>query len=300
MRFQYVFQEIGTGLRRNLTMTIAVVVTVTISLFLLGLALLMRAQATTMKDYWYDRVEISVFMCNAYDTGEQCATGQVNDEQKAAIMRTLEEHPEVESVQHESQDQAYERFQDRFQDSIAESITADQLQESFRVKLQNPERYEGVVSAVAGLPGVNQVVDLRQILSNFFRMLNHIQFGALALAGLAVLAALLLIANTVRVAAFSRRRETGIMRLVGASNFYIQLPFVIEAAIAGLIGGAVACGFLAVVEATAIQRVAAPALSFTSWVGWSDVFAIMPILLITGVAMAAVTGFITLRRYLRV
>ena len=300
MRFQYVFQEIGTGLRRNLTMTVAVVVTVTISLFLLGLALLMRAQATTMKDYWYDRVEISVFMCNAYDTGEQCATGQVNEEQKAAIIQTLESHPEVESVEFESQDQAYQRFQDRFQDSIAESITADQLQESYRVKLQNPERYEGVVSAVAGLPGVNQVVDLRQILSNFFRMLNHIQFGALALAGLAVLAALLLIANTVRVAAFSRRRETGIMRLVGASNFYIQLPFVIEAAIAGLIGGAVACGFLAVVEATAIQRVAAPALSFTSWVGWSDVFAIMPILLITGVAMAAVTGFITLRRYLRV
>ncbi len=300
MRFQYVFQEIGTGLRRNLTMTVAVVVTVTISLFLLGLALLMRAQASTMKDYWYDRVEISVFMCNAYDTGEQCATGQANEEQKAAILQTLESHPEVESVQFESQDQAYLRFQDRFQDSIAESITADQLQESYRVKLQNPERYEGVVSAVAGLPGVNQVVDLRQILSNFFRMLNHIQFGALALAGLAVLAALLLIANTVRVAAFSRRRETGIMRLVGASNFYIQLPFVIEAAIAGLIGGAVACGFLAVVEATAIQRVAAPALSFTSWVGWSDVFAIMPILLITGVAMAAVTGFITLRRYLRV
>ncbi len=300
MRFQYVFQEIGTGLRRNLTMTIAVVVTVTISLFLLGLALLMRAQASTMKDYWYDRVEISVFMCNAYDTGEQCATGQVNEEQKATILQTLEAHPEVESVEFESQQQAYERFQERFQESIAESITADQLQESYRVKLKNPERYEGVVSAIAGLPGVNQVVDLRELLSDFFRMLSYIQRGALALAGLGVLAALLLIANTVRVAAFSRRRETGIMRLVGASNFYIQLPFVVEAAIAGLIGGAVACGFLAIVEATAIQRVAAPALSFTSWVGWSDVIAIMPILLITGVAMAAVTGFITLRRYLRV
>jgi cell division transport system permease protein len=300
MRLNYVFQEIGTGLRRNLTMTIAVVVTVAISLSLLGAGLLIRQQANTMKDYWYDKIEISVFLCNAYDSGERCASGQVTDAQKEQIEATLKSNPEVAGVFYESQEDAYRLFQERFQDSIADNITADQLQESFRVKLKNPEQYEGVVSAVSGLEGVQQVVDQRQLLDKFFKLLNGIQTGALVIAALALLAAVLLVANTVRVAAFSRRRETGIMRLVGASNLYIQLPFVLEAAIAGLVGAVVACAAIALLEGLFILPVLVPAFPFTAFVGWSHVLAIFPILIIAGVVMASVAGFITLRRYLHV
>jgi cell division transport system permease protein len=300
MRFQYVFSEITNGLRRNLTMTIAVVITVAISIALFGTGLLIRAQSETTKGYWYDKVEISVFMCNAYATGAGCAGGEVTDAQRQVISDTLESHPEVDEVFYETQEQAYEHFQSQFQDSIADSITPDQLPESFRVALNNPEEYDGVVSAVAGLPGVQDVVDQRELLGGLFRALNGFQAGAIIVAGLQVVAATLLIANTIRLAAFSRRRETGIMRLVGASNFYIQLPFILEAAIAGLIGSIVGCLAVFGLEEFIVQRLVAPNFTFTAWVDSGDVWAIVPLLLATGVAISAVASFITLRRYLRV
>jgi cell division transport system permease protein len=300
MHVQYLASEIGTGLRRNLTMTIAVVVTVAISLALFGAGLLIRAQAETMKDYWYDRIEISVFMCNEFDSGATCASGAVTDDQKDVILETLETNAEVEEVFYESQDDAYELFRDRFEDSIADNITPEQLQESYRVKLVNPEEFEGVVSSVSGLPGVAQVVDQRALLDRFFRLLNGFQVAALAIAAVQVFAAVLLISNTIRVAAFSRRRETGIMRLVGASNWSIQLPFILEAAIAGLIGGLLASGVLVAFQAFFVEDILVPAFRFTAWVDWPDVWAIVPILLLTGTGIAAIASFITLRRYLRV
>ncbi len=300
MHVQYLASEIGTGLRRNLTMTVAVIMTVAISLALFGAALLIRAQAETMKDFWYDRIEISVFLCNEFDSGATCASGAVTDDQKDVILDTLESNPEVETVFFESQEQAYDLFRERFEDSIADNITPDQLQQSYRVKLVNPEEYEGVVSSVAGLPGVAQVVDQRALLDRFFRLLNGFQIAALAIAAVQVVAAVLLISNTIRVAAFSRRRETGIMRLVGASNWSIQLPFILEAAIAGLIGGVLASGVLIAFQRFFVEDILVPAFRFTAWVDWPDVWMIVPILLLTGTGIAAVASFITLRRHLRV
>jgi cell division transport system permease protein len=300
MRFQYVLSEIATGLRRNLTMTLAVIITVAISMGFLGTGLLVRAQASTMKDYWYDKIEISVFMCNAFDKGSGCAGGQVTAEQKALIEQTLTTHPEVRQVFAESQEQAYERFQEQFQDSIAETITPDQLQESFRVELRNPERYEGVVSAVAGLPGVHQVIDQREVLEPFFDVLNSLQVAAAAVSAIMVVAAVLLIANTIRLAAFSRRRETGIMRLVGASNFYIQLPFILEAAIAGVVGALLAAAGIVLVKWLFIDARMAEALRFVAWVDWADTLRVLPWLLVAGVGLTAIAAFVTLRRYLRV
>ena len=300
MHVQYLASEIGTGLRRNVTMTVAVVVTVAISLALFGAGLLIRAQAETMKDFWYDKIEISVFLCNDFDTGATCASGAVSDEQKDVILATLEDSPQVDEVFFETQEQAYELFRDRFDDSIADNITPEQLQESYRIKLANPEEYEGVVSAVSGLPGVAQVVDQRALLDRFFRLLNGFQMAALAIAAVQVFAAILLISNTIRVAAFSRRRETGIMRLVGASNWSIQLPFILEAAIAGLIGGVVAALVLIGFQAFFVEDILVPAFRFTAWVGWADVWTIVPILLLTGTGIAAIASFVTLRRYLRV
>jgi cell division transport system permease protein len=300
MRFHYVLSEIMTGLRRNLTMTLAVVITVAISMGFLGTGLLVRAQASTMKDYWYDKIEISVFMCNEFDKGSGCAEGQVTDGQKAQIEQTLTAHPQVRQVFLESQEQAYERFQEQFQDSIAETITPDQLQESFRVELRNPEEYEAVVSAVAGLPGVHQIVDQREVLEPFFDVLNSLQVVAAVISAIMVVAAVLLIANTIRLAAFSRRRETGIMRLVGASNFYIQLPFILEAAIAGVIGALLAACGIVLVKWLFIDGQMAQALRFVAWVDWADTLRVLPWLMVAGIGLTAIAAFVTLRRYLRV
>lgn len=300
MQVGYLASEVSTGLRRNVTMTVAVVVTVAISLALFGAGLMVRAQAATMKDYWYDKIEISVFMCNEFDTGAQCAAGAVSDDQRLLIRDTIEDHPEVAEVFYESQDRAYELFQERFDTAIADTITPEQLQESFRVKLVDPEEFDGVVSAVAGLPGVHQVVDQRTLLDRFFQILNGVQAAALGVALVQIVAAVLLISNTIRLAAFSRRRETGIMRLVGASNWAIQLPFVLEAAIAGLLGAIVAAVSIVAFYRYFVVDVLKPSFQFTSWIAWSDVLAILPWLLIAGVVIAATASFVTLRRYLRI
>jgi cell division transport system permease protein len=303
MRFQFVLQEIGIGLRRNLTMTVAVVISVAVSLTLLGVALLLRGQVDVMKGYWYDKVEVSVFLCTRGDSNiASCAGGDVTPAQTQEIKADLEKlEPVVKQVYFENQQQAFARFQEQFKDeAIADTITADQLPQSFRVKLSDPQQYEIVASAFSGRPGVARVEDQRKLLEPLFRLFNVIGTGALVLAVFVAIAALLLIVNTVRVAAFSRRRETGIMRLVGASNFYIQMPFMLEGAIAGAVGAGLASILVALAKYVGVDRYLEANFRFTPFVGWDAVAATVPILFIAGVGVSALISVITLRRYLRV
>ena len=225
MRAKFVLGEVGTGLRRNLTMTIAVIITVAVSLGLFGGGLLVRAQVDQMKDYWYDKVEVSIFLCGKVSEAQSCTAGAITKAQKAQIKEDLESlKPVVEQVYFESQAEAYERFQQQFKGSpLAENATVDQMPESFRVKLSDPTKYAVVASAFQGRPGVEDVRDQRQALDRLFKALGGLQAMALAIAIAMLIVTMLLIANTMRVAAFSRRRETSIMRLVGASNLYIQV-----------------------------------------------------------------------------
>jgi cell division transport system permease protein len=115
-------------------MTFAVVVTTAISLSLLGIGLLANAQVGAMKDYWYDKIEVSVFLCGNLSDSSSCAAGAVSADQRLSIQQDLQEMSVVDSVFYESQSQAFVRFQERFKDSaIAQNVTADQLPESFRV-----------------------------------------------------------------------------------------------------------------------------------------------------------------------
>jgi cell division transport system permease protein len=300
MRARFVLSEIGIGLRRNLTMTVAVVVTVAISLALFGVGLLIQRQVGTMKDYWYDKVEVTVYLCGNESEVPSCAAGAVTGSERDEIKSDLEALPQVREVFYESQEEAFKRFKERFEGSaIADNVTADALPESYRIKLKDPEQFQVVASALTGRPGVESVQDQRALLERFFRVLNTLQRIVIFIALFQVVAAALLISNTIRVAAFSRRRETGIMRLVGASNFYIQLPFLLEGAIAGLIGAVIASGLLAVGQYF-IQDEIAPAFSFTQFVGWDALISIIPILLVAGVALSGLASFVTLRRYLKV
>jgi len=301
MRAQFVMSEVGIGLRRNLTMTVAVIVTVAISLALFGAGLLIRAQVETMKDFWYDRVEVSVFLCGPDSVTPSCSGGAVTEQQRDEIEDVLRALPQVDTVFYESKEEAFERFKEQFKDSaIADNVTADALPESFRVKLTDPTKYDVVATAVEGKPGVEQVQDQRAILDRFFQVLNGFQVAALFIALVQIVAAALLISNTIRVAAFSRRRETGIMRLVGASNFYIQLPFLLEGAIAGLIGAILACASIIGIKKFFVEDRLEPSFQFTAFIGWEAVWVVVPILLLAGVGLSALASFLTLRRYLRV
>ncbi|NBY51382.1 MAG: ABC transporter permease [Actinobacteria bacterium] len=300
MRARFILSEVGIGLRRNLTMTFAVVITVAISLSLLGIGLLSNSQVRVMKDYWYDKIEVSVYLCGALSDSPSCSGGMVTPAQRLEIQNDLEDLPVVETVYYESQSEAFDRFQERFKDSaISQNVTADQLPESFRVKLKDPTQFAVVQSAFSGRPGVDVVQDQRSILEKFFRLLNVLRDGALAIGFASVLTAALLISNTLRIAAFNRRRETNVMKLVGASSFSIQLPFILEGVFSAILGWGFSVGLLSGLKIVIDDRIA-PLLTFTNFFTWNDVWVSSAYLLGTGLIVSALASILTLRKYLKV
>ena len=292
MRTRFVLSEMAIGLRRNLSMSIAVVLTVAISLTGLGAAWLTHKQIDSMKDFWFDKIQVSVFLKDG-----------VTQPERDAIYAELKRLPQVEHIYYESKDEAFQHAQKLFagQTAIRDIITRENLPESYRVKLYDPQRYTIVASAVSSMPGVDSVLGRSKQLENFFHALNGVQWviSLVALAGLA--ATILLIFNTVRLSAFSRRRETGIMRLVGASDFYIQAPFVLEGAVAGFIGAFLgALGLVAFKILFIDHGVHAVFGNIVQYIGWGAVWATIPYVLLVGVLISSVTSLLTLQRYLRV
>lgn len=303
MRAQFVLSEIGVGLRRNLTMTFAVIVSVALSLALFGGSLLMSQQVSTMKGYWYDKVNVSIFLCNKNDkeSSANCAKGAATEVQKKEIRSELNQMNIVDSVQFETSEQAYKHYKEQFSDSpLAASLTPDQMQESFRIKLKDPTRYDVISTAFAARPGVQEVQDQKRLVDDLFNLLNGMNYAALGVMTLMLVVALMLIVNTVRVSAFSRRRETGIMRLVGASSFYIQMPFIMEAAIAGLLGAGFACVLLVSGQYFLVDNWLAGQIDVINFIGWDAVLAKLPLVLAIGLLMPALAAFFALRKYLKV
>ena len=295
---RHTFSEAWSGLRRNASMTLAVVVTMWVSLTLFGAGLLVAQQVDRLKDDWYDKVEISVFLCVADSRGGNCVQGEAaTDAQRADIEQALKSNPEVAEVYYETKEQAYQQFKEYYADNdpILKSTTVDMMQDSFRVKLKNPEEYEGVVSAMSGMPGVEQVQDLRKILDPALA-----RWATVGLSALLLLAAALQIGNTIRLAAYSRRREIGIMRLVGASNWYIMLPFLLESLIAAIGGAALACLTLAAVQQFVVVGRAEAEIQTIRWIDWSNVGTAMASLAVVAVVLSIIPTLIATRRFLRV
>lgn len=239
MRANFIFSEVWIGLRRNLTMTIAVIVTVAVGMALLGVGLMINSQVSKLTGFWSDKVEVSVYLCVKDSPFPACENKSgVTREEKANLEQAIKALPEVERVEYESQAEAYKKWQQQeTNQTLLAVIKVDSMPESFRVKMKDPDKAPAVVTSLKGQPGVSNVINERDLLQSVFGFMDTLRNMALGIAILMVFAATLLIGNTVRLSAYNRRRETGIMRLVGASNIYIQLPFVMEGLIAGLIGG---------------------------------------------------------------
>jgi len=289
-------------------MTISVVVTMWVSLSLFGISLLMMQQVNLMKGYWYDKIEITVYLCSTLSGGSTstatgtCEAGQATtDAQRQLIQQQLTANHDVANVIYESQQQAYEEYQQTYKNSpILGTLTVDQMQDSFRVKLVDPQNYQSVVSQAQTMQGVQSVQDLRQVLDPLFSVLNALRWGTMILAGLLLLAAALQIGNTIRLTAFTRRREIGIMRLVGASNSYITLPFLLESLVAGILGVIAAAGTLTVALKFLIIDRAQVSIKSLTWIGWHELFIAILVLGVVGVILAIIPTLIATRRYLRV
>jgi cell division transport system permease protein len=304
MRFQFVFEEIAIGLRRNVAMAVSVVLVTVVSLFLLGLGFLAQRQVETMKDYWYDRVQVSIFLCGKDSDSASCADGAVTRAQKDQIRADLAS-PQlggyVKKVYYESKQEAFTRFKQQFKDSVlSQNVTVDQMPESYRVQLKNPERYQVVSQVFENRPGVESVEDQNQVLDRLFALLNRLKYYAWLLAGVTLVCSVLLVSTTIRLTAYTRRRETGIMRLVGASNFFIQLPFILESMIAAAIGAALASVALLSLTHFEIQGRLSQSLRFVNYVNTGDALMIVPWLFVIGLGIAGVSSFLALLKYLKV
>lgn len=301
MRLRYVVADSLGGIRRNLSMSVSLVVTVAISLFLVSVGLWTQTQAQRSQDFYYGKAQVAVFFCNAemaQEPGPPCGGGAVTAAQREAVGRAVR-GPGVRAVVYESQQQAYANFRAEFADaSEFADVTPAQLQQSLRVELSDPAATARVLDAARGMRGVQSVQDLRAVLDPLFTALRAFQVGAVALAALLIVVAVLLISNTVRLAAYSRRRETQIMRLVGAGRSAIALPFVAEAVIAGLVGAALAAGAFAAWQQVVVQGAIRPNVHITAWVDWSAVGWIIPSLFGLAVLISALPAVVSLRKYL--
>ena len=302
MRAQFVFHEVWIGLRRNLTMTIALVVVVAISLSLLGTGLLFVKQVDNTRTYWQGRVQLSIYLCTRSSVSPQCEhNGAATAAERAQIETDLKNLPQVVSVRYESQEEAYSRFKQEFSQnqSFVNSVSKGDIPDSFQVKLRNTQTdFPIVAQTVDGRDGVDQVVDDSSILDKFYKLLNGARNAVVIIAIILIIAAILLVANTIRLSAFNRRRETSIMRLVGASNFYVQLPFLVEGIIAGLFGWLVAAGLLIGVKSLWLDTLQ-QYFPFNVQLSATDLVQVIALAMIIGVVLTGATSLLTLRRYLR-
>jgi cell division transport system permease protein len=303
VRIGYVFSELGQGLRRNVSMHIAVVLTLFVSMTLLGLGVLMKQQTDIATRYLGDQLQVTVYLCRDGDSNPAC-TAEVTDEQKNRIEETIDANPEVSDYRYESQEDAFEKVkelygEDQF-DGPNPAMTAADMPQAYWITLKDPQKFEGVTSAVVGLDGVSQIRDLRKTLKPLYEWLDALKYGSWGIAGFLLVAALLLVANTIRLAAFARRKEIGIMRLVGASTLYIALPFLMEALVTAAIGVGLAAGALGAFMYFGVHERIADSISFMPWIGVQDYTTALIVIAILGPMLTLLPTLLLTRKYLKV
>lgn len=300
MRAGFVFSEAMTGIRRNVAMTIAMIITTAVGLTILGVGIIMTAKAAQTQELYGDKLSVQVYLTidqskQDVDCRQQLCQGLLNE---------LNSNPEVESVNYESQPQAYLRFQKMFagQPEILAAGREEALPASFQVKLKDPTRFAIIKQQYGTKPGVQSVQDGSAVVSKVIDVLKTIRQGALVVAILLGMAAVLQIGVLVHVAALSRRTETSIMRLVGASRWRTELPFMIEALLAGVFGAAVAIGLLVLGKAYVFDQVLGGVINtgIIGRVSAEDVLDAARWVVPISVVMSAVTAFTTLRLTVRV
>jgi cell division transport system permease protein len=290
-RIEYYFKETFQGLRRNGLLAFAAVSTGFIALFLLGMALLAQREVNLLIDATYQDVEVSIFLQD-----------KISPEQQRHLDSLLRGMPEVASVEYESKAEAYQRAKDvifRNEPEVIRNVSPDAFPASFRVKLDDPQQFRVVNARLQGQTGIDQIVDHSLLLDRLFSVTAVFRWGMFAVAVIMLVSAAALIGNTVRMAVFARRKEIGIMRLVGATNWHIRVPFLIEGIIEGLLGAAAAILALFIMKVWFFDDVREK-VQFLPWLGTQDVVATIPALLIAGVLVAAVASLLAMRRFLEV
>lgn len=305
MQLRYVASELGIGLKRNVTMTLAVILTIWISLTLVGLGMLVRSQVGVIEKYLGSQLEVQVAFCGKVSTSTQCVAGQGTPEQERAVQDVIKKSDDVASYRYRSRQEAYDGFVATHTDAdgkvepIVEQLSEDVMPTAYWVKFKDPDKTAALISQVMNLPGVDTVFDARKKLDPVYSTLNVLQWISLGGAALLVLAAVLQVSNTIRLAALARRREIGIMRLVGASSLYIQLPFVLEVVFSALVGAGFACLSIAGAMKFFIPWLRGH-VGVWPWIEWSAGWQAMGGIVVIALVLAVIPTLLMTRKYLKV
>jgi len=303
MRISFVLRELWEGIRGNLSMVLSIVLVSFVSLSFVAVAALLQVQVGNLKNYWYDKAQIAIYLCNDFESELVCEAGAITQSQQIAVAAQLKSTalaPYIDTYYFESQDEAYQRLLEESSElSAAQYLNPEQLNATYWVSLADPESAELVVEAFESQPGVASVADQRSYFDPIIGLLNGASVAAGSIAAVMLFSAALLTATTIRLSAFARRKEIAIMRLVGASSASIQLPFILEGLLAALAGGGLAIGLNVFLVENYLTDSLALELAFANFVTTADVLQVAPFVLGLGAILAVLASGISTFRHLR-
>ena len=296
MRARFILSETWANLTRNLSMLLSLTLVTFISFLFIGASVLTQAQITKAKGDWYDKVEVVVWLCpDGTSQSANCASGKSPSANEiTALQKTIRDelNDVVSNIDYVSKQDFYDStFTKQYPNGEFQgrTLTADDMQDSLWLKLKDPTKYQVVSEVLSGKEGVEDVTDQRQI---FGMAMTVIWTGM-------VVVSILLTGTTIRMSAASRRTETEIMRYVGASNWTIRLPFILEGTIASLIGSVLSCLMLSAIVNVFVTGWLAKSVTWIPYVNQLTVLVISPFLVVGAILLSIIASTISLRRYLR-
>ena len=295
MRFstkQYFIKETYKSIRRNGFMSFASISTVAVSLLVLGMFLMIFLNTNNLAQYLENQVQISVYM-------QDSAT----DKELASVKDKLTIMPGVVKVTQVNKQQALERFKKRLgdQEQLLNSLGKENpFPNSFEVQVDNPDRIKVLTPQIGQLPKVETAKFGQEVVEHLFQLTKILRLGGIVLVVFLAMATLFIISNTIRLTVFARRKEVIIMKYVGATDWFIRWPFLLEGMTLGFFGAVVAFVLINSIYASLLDRIHAtlaflPLLPTSPLLLYVDLF-----LLAAGTGIGALGSYISLRKFLRV
>lgn len=304
MQLRHVSTNLRQGLRRNLSMHLAVVLTLFISLTLAGVGLMLSKQADLTAEVLGNELQIQAYLCVPDDPNNSACTGEVTDAQKQRIDEIVAQNPEVADYHFESKQVGFQKIKEllgpeQFEGPDA-AFTVEDVPQSVWITLEDPNDFDGIVSALQNADGVSYLKTARDLVGPVYSMIDVLKYASWGAASVLVLAAILLVGNTIRLAALARRKEIEIMRLVGASRIFISLPFLLEALVTAVVGVALAGGALAAFTHFALVEGLDASSDALPFIGWPAYWETAIVVAAAGPVLTVLPTLLLTRKYLRV
>ncbi|HWD09085.1 MAG TPA: permease-like cell division protein FtsX [Actinomycetota bacterium] len=291
LRLKYFTGEAVVNLRRNLFMTVAAISTVAVSLFLLGGVIVFGHIVGDVVGDFGSKVQINAFL-----------NQNLSQAETQALQSSIESMPNVAKVTYVDQQQAYKDFLKEFngEPDITHNVSPSALPASFQISLKNPNLVESVRSELVGRAGIDNVVDGGSAVHKLLQINALLRTVSLVMTLLLLTAATVLIANTIRLAVYARRREISVMKLVGATNWFIRVPFIFEGVVEAVAGACVAAGVIYTAKLLWLDKVSSSILFLPFGVDGQTILKMFIVLVVVGLAVGALGSTLALRRFLEV